>query len=127
MSEFWMGRQEQYPLDDDQVSNSSELIPLINELLIEFYKAHPNVPRRSVTSGYRPSAINAKVKGASKKSAHMSCQAIDLWDRDRLLGVWCKKNVHLLERLGLYLEDPAYTPTWTHLQTRPTRNRIFKP
>jgi hypothetical protein len=35
----------------------------------------------------------------------------------------------LLEQYDLYMEDPLYTTTWVHLQTRPTKSgsRVFKP
>jgi hypothetical protein len=52
---------------------------------------------------------------------------VDFVDVGGALAKWCVKNVQLLEKAGLYLENPEFTPTWVHLQTRPTKNRIFIP
>jgi uncharacterized protein YcbK (DUF882 family) len=81
-----------------------------------------------VSSGYRSPEFNASIGGA-KNSAHMSCEAIDLVDIDGKLKDWIAANVNILEELDLYMEHPSATPTWCHLQTRPTRsgNRIFRP
>ena len=81
-----------------------------------------------ITSGYRPAAHNAAIGGATK-SAHMTCQAIDILDTDNVRMDWLVENQDILEDLDLYMESGNYTPTWVHLQTRPTRsgNRIFIP
>lgn len=60
------------------------------------------------------------------KSAHLTGEAVDIAD-DGTLQRWLKKNEKKLVELGLYVEDFASTPGWCHLQTRPTKNRFFKP
>ena len=118
--EILMGREKQSPLNKDQEDNLSKLLIAVNI----FRKAYgkPMI----VTSGYRPSAINAAIGGA-KKSSHMSCQAVDFKDTDGKLAKWCLENIKVLEDARLYMEDPESTKGWVHLQIRPTRNRVFKP
>lgn len=62
-------------------------------------------------------------------SAHISCQAVDLRDRDKLIRNFILDCPSVLEELDLYVEDFDATPTWTHIQTRRTSSgkRIFKP
>jgi hypothetical protein len=119
-TEFLKGRDSEYPLSEELEKNMVDILFRINKLRHEYGK--PFV----ISSGYRPGKYNKKAGGA-KKSAHVTCQAIDIVDKDKELAKWCIRNVELLEKLGLYMENPDYTPTWVHLQTRPTKSRIFKP
>lgn len=118
--EVLMGRDKDHPLTEELQANLDLLLIALNKLRTAYGK--PMV----VTSGYRPAAFNSAAGGA-KKSAHMSCQAADFRDSSGELKKWCVDNIHLLEEFGLYLEHPDHTPTWCHLQIRPTKNRIFKP
>lgn len=78
----------------------------------------------TITSGFRTTTANKGASGA-KRSAHMSGQACDLADPKGEIGK--KITVALLVECDLYMEDLSYTKEWVHLQTRPTKNRIFKP
>ena len=118
--EILMGRDEQYPLDEQQKANLLDLLPRLNFLRARYGK--PMV----VSSGYRPLPINKKVGGA-KNSAHVACQAVDFFDHTGELAQWCKEHLDLLNQLGLYMEDPRYTVGWLHLQARPTRRNPFAP
>jgi hypothetical protein len=77
-----------------------------------------------VDCGYRCPAHNAAVGGAPD-SAHIEGMAADIADADGRLKAFCTPE--RLEAAGLYMEDPGATPSWCHLQTRPTSARIFKP
>jgi len=120
--DYLMGRDKAYPLDMTQALNMANLLSRLNHL---FGRLKIDV---TVSSGYRPAAINAAVKGA-KRSAHMSCEAIDLYDPKNEIGIMLKNNVKLLEEYDLYLETPSKTPGWLHLQTRrvASGNRVFHP
>jgi hypothetical protein len=86
-----------------------------------------------VTSGVRSIAdhrriyANKKVVRIPMGSKHLTAQACDIEDKDGALMAWCKTNVPLLERVGLWLE--ADTKGWCHFQTVPpgSGNRFFKP
>lgn len=125
LSDYYMGRDQLHraELTRELRSNARETLRRVNRLL-----------RRSgivtrVSSGWRPAAINAQVPGAAAGSKHITCLAIDLDDRDGALDAWCMANLAVLEELGLWLEHPAATPGWCHLQTCPPRsgNRVFEP
>lgn len=128
LTEFLMGREKQSPLSVEQALNAADLLSRVNYLF-----GRLNL-RAAVTSGYRPSVVNYVNNGA-KKSAHLSCQAIDLLDHHGKIGILLSKRTDLLEECGLYLENPSFTKKekdgtityWTHLQSRPTKNRIFNP
>lgn len=119
-AEILKGREVANPLSPLLESNLEQLLVAVN-----LFREKYGIPM-FVTSGYRPAAINASIGGA-KKSAHMSCQAVDFADKDGKVKMFCLQNVKVLEECGLYMENPVNTPTWCHLQTRPTKNRIFNP
>src|SRR5690242_5679764 len=98
--EVLMGRDKQYPLDSELENNLGLLLSALNKLRAIYGKP------MYVTSGYRPGNFN-QAAGGAKKSAHMSCQAVDFKDADRKLKDWCLNNLQALEQCGLYMEDPA--------------------
>ena len=63
------------------------------------------------------------------KSAHLYCQAADIYDPDGSLKAWLQEDLSRLERYDLYCEDFEHTPTWVHFQINPPKSgrRIFKP
>lgn len=118
--EILMGRDRDYPLTPEQERNLEKLLIAVNQVRAAYGK-----PMR-VSSGYRPGHYN-KAAGGAKNSSHVTCQAVDFADPDRSLAAWCLDNLEVLIEAGLYLEEPAYTPTWVHLQIRPTKKRVFIP
>jgi uncharacterized protein YcbK (DUF882 family) len=63
--EILMGRDKQYPLNEEQEKNLQILLERVNKLRKEYGK--PMI----VSSGYRPAAINAKVPNAANGNASM--------------------------------------------------------
>lgn len=125
LADYYMGRDKLFrgELTRELRANARETLRRVNRLL-----------RRAgitatVSSGWRPTAINAAVPGAAKNSKHIQCLAIDLDDRNGRLDAWCLANPDVLEELGLWLEHPDATPGWCHLQTQAPRSgsRIFEP
>lgn len=82
----------------------------------------------SISSGFRTSKANTKA-GGSPHSAHLTGQAVDLDDPRGSLCHALTSNPDLLVQFDLYMENPFYTKTWTHLQSRPIASgrRIFTP
>ncbi|MEQ1572789.1 MAG: D-Ala-D-Ala carboxypeptidase family metallohydrolase [Vicinamibacterales bacterium] len=128
LKDYWMGRDTTYPLDmTPEIEHNAEiLLGLVNLLLTKYGGTHPHV-----TSGWRPPRVNATTPGAAKFSRHMTGQAIDLEDHDGLLDDWLMSDQGLLalQEIGLWLEHPAATKGWTHLQSMPpaSKRRVFYP
>lgn len=122
-SDILMGRDVAYPLDELQEQNLEKTLATMQALeqLLGF--------ELTVTSGYRPAAINARVAGAAPKSKHIQCLAVDFSDESGALAYWCLNNIDWLERLGLWMEHPDFTEGWVHLQVVPPKSgrRVFKP
>jgi uncharacterized protein YcbK (DUF882 family) len=123
--EILMGRDKEYPKE-----YTKEVSDNIDKLLIslnKFRKAYGKP--MSVSSGWRPAAINSKIANAAKKSNHMVGLACDFKDADGSLDAFCMANLKLLEECGLYLEHPDATVGWCHLQciSPKSGNRVFRP
>lgn len=95
---------------------------------------------REINSGWRPASYNATVSGAAKNSKHILCQAIDLRDTEGdldqyLYDDWLKwkeggkEDECILAKNKLWMEHPASTKGWCHLQIVPPKsgNRVFYP
>lgn len=126
LDDYFMGRDKQFPeeLSEQLHANAEITVERVNALLAVFGE------NRKVTSGWRPMAINAATSGAAIKSKHMSCQACDLEDPDGDLDDFCMDKLGLiLESIGLWLEHPASTKGWCHVQIVPPKSgrRIFYP
>lgn len=120
VSEYLMGRATIEQLEFEQASNMHGLISVVNSILLDFGEF------RKVNSGFRRPEDN-KAAGGAKKSAHMTCEAVDLEDKDGMLKAFLTEEV--CEKYDVYREVESATPSWCHIQTRPTRSgaRIFKP
>ncbi len=115
-------RNEVVPAEGQILTNALILVRRVNALLAHWGD------KVYVSSGYRPQAYNKRAGGAAN-SAHMTCEAVDLRDAEGKLAAFIKEQAWLLQKYDLYMEDPAATPTWCHLQTRKTKSgaRVFKP
>jgi len=58
-------------------------------------------------------------KVGAKDSQHRNGRAVDVYDPHRQLASWCLAHPQELEKRGLHMEDPRWTPTWVHLQDVP--------
>jgi hypothetical protein len=130
------------PADSALVSNAELLLAKVNALLEEaaadgVSPGTDQISGNAIPSGYRSPGANARTANAATNSTHLTCEGIDVQDlvHGRPLAVWCCKNQDLLERLGLYMEDPRWTAgrtrtdPWVHLQDRAPRSgkRIYVP
>lgn len=117
------------------LDNVDKLVKLVNELLDHIKWDKPIV----VSSGFRPSAVNASVPNAAAKSSHTLGMAVDIMqpkDNNELAKVIieAQKKDKILTKLGLWIENPQFTvgknTSWVHLdfRTRPDRDsRMFNP
>lgn len=108
-------------VDGAVISEAEKTVKRVNKLLSML----PNdLDEVTVTSGYRDPFYNRKIGGATN-SAHTLGMAVDLSDVDGAIKGAIDEE--MLEECGLYMEHPGSTETWCHLQTRPTKRRIFYP
>lgn len=139
LADYWMGRDLEYALalDTQTRKNAAITVELANKLIaaaalhgVVMSQAHP-VTGTLVSSGWRPPAVNAATPRAATNSKHMTGRAIDLYDPDGDLDEWLMTAYGrtALEAIGLWLEHPASTKGWCHVQTVPpgSGNRVFYP
>jgi hypothetical protein len=138
LEQYWMGRDSQHGADltEEVISNAQGLLERVNALLAraEQGEIKPGLDAQTgtaVASGWRPKAVNDATSNAGKTSKHISGCALDLRDTlpERPLARWCLRNRQMLEEIGLWMEDPRWTPSWVHLQSVPpgSGNRVFVP
>ena len=102
-------------LTDEIRANAAIICGRANQLIAAFEED------RGLRSGWRPAAVNHSAGGATR-SKHMTGHAVDIEDNDGRLDAFCRQNVGLLEQLGLWLEAPEYTESWTHIQFVPPKS-----
>jgi uncharacterized protein YcbK (DUF882 family) len=124
-SELLKGRDALYPADYTQTisNNLEELLIALNAIRTAYGK--PMI----VDSGWRPSAINDATSNAAHHSKHLIGLAADIADPDGSLWLWVLANLDLMQKLGIYMEDKRWTPSWVHFQLGPplSGHRIFIP
>ena len=128
-SEDYFGRMTHVEAPSDEVvGNADILIGRVNKLLVDVYEASGIEPD-GINSGWRPAKYNATVPNAAVKSKHITGQAIDLGDPDGALDEFLFANQQYLVENSLWLENPASSKGWCHLQSVPPRsgNRCFFP
>lgn len=122
-----MGRDKTHPdeLTDEIIKNAQITVDRTNELLARAGRSDVH----EVRSGWRPSGINEATSNAASHSRHLTGQAVDLADDDRTLATWCVDNLDDLAAVGLWMEDPRWTPTWVHLQVVPPKSQktVYQP
>ena len=138
IEDYWMGRDVLYPTAmSPAIENEAyRTVELANKLL-ETAGLHgvilPDHPTNHspVSSGWRPPQVNSNTPNAAPNSKHMLGKAIDLYDPDGDLDNWLMTDfgIACLEALGLWIEHPACTKSYTHIQTVPpgSNKRVFWP
>lgn len=129
---MWITSSGRYPdrakspeLTDEVKKNAQDLIDRVNALLTEIGWTE----KIDISSGFRPSGVNAKIANAAKKSAHMSGRALDVFqpkDNNKLGKLIREKQNNegvkgILGRHGLMMESLEATvgkfSNWTHVDT----------
>ena len=110
--------------DAEMKSNATQLLTRVNRFLQVFGQF------RRVRWGYVPSAeANAARPNPSLRSKHLTAQAVDLEDPEGDLDQFVMDNQQLLEKCGLWVQHPAGTKGYCHMQSVPplSGRRIFYP
>lgn len=133
LEQYFMGRDKSHKdeLTPEIINKAKTLLDKVNRLLLIIVWDE----EVEITSGWRPESLNAKVKGASKKSAHTLGMAIDIKDdKKQSLAKRIRENIDMLKILGLWLENPDFTKgqntNWVHLDFKVRSERpenIFNP
>ena len=127
LQSYYKGRdiQNREELTDEIEENSAETVRRVNELLER--SGFKSIEK--VNSGWRPQSINDATSNAAGHSKHLTGEACDLPDPDGSLRGWAVDNLDVLADIGLWIEDPRWTPTWLHVQTVPPKSgkRVFIP
>lgn len=112
-----------YPLTAEQAETFERLLVAVNAL-----RDACGIPFQ-ITSGVRSRADQARINPSQPGSAHTRAGAADILDLDGRIDAFCVANLPLLEKLGLYLEEPTRTPRWCHVQVIAPKSgrRIFWP
>lgn len=137
LDQYYRGNDVKFPmlLSTSLQAKAHITVELVNKLLILAKGAGVPLVENPVTgsivnSGWRPASINALVPNAALNSLHITCEACDLHDPEGLLDEWCYTvSETILKDLGLWLEHPASTRRWCHVQTKPPKSgrRVFYP
>ena len=109
-------------IPDEFEDSAMELCRRVNELRQSY--GRPMI----ASSGYRDPAHNRKI-GGSPTSRHLRGTAVDILDPNGDLATFVMTNQDILEKLGLWVENPHYTEGWVHFQTVPPKSgeRAFIP
>lgn len=97
-------------LTEEIKKNIEVLLAKVNALLVEL-----GISSVKVSSGFRPSDVNAGIPNAAKRSAHMTGNAVDMEDLDGSLDEKISLKPALLRKYGLFQEHPSKTGSWAHL------------
>lgn len=120
------------PHTEQQASNAEALLESVNQCCdyaahdkAYFYYIDPDTGTQisgakggSGDGGFRAPSSATGAKGSSHKDAN----GVDVYDPKRVFAAWCVMNKQALAALGLYMEDPRWTPGWVHLQRVPPRS-----
>ena len=124
---YWKGRDRQFSgeLTDEIRDNAEEMLAKANALLERADMDFIN----GVNSGWRPKSVNDATANSGSHSKHITAEAVDIPDPERKLARWCCDNQDALQDIGLWMEDPRWTPTWVHVQIVPpgSGKRIYIP
>jgi hypothetical protein len=112
-----------YEPNDLVKTNAEILLSRVNAIMVAI-KWKP-----AINSGWRPAEYNATIPNAAPRSKHITGQAIDIDDPTGELDKILFNNQYLLRKYELWMEHPAATRGWCHLQSVPPRsgNLVFFP
>lgn len=139
LADYFMGRREMYPMAMTPAiaANASLTVELVNKVMEKAAAAGVSIDKKPdskygcIASGWRPPAVNASTVNAAPNSKHMTGEAVDVYDPDGDLDDWLMtdEGQKALAEIGMWMEHPAATKGWSHLQTRPPRSgkRVYYP
>ncbi len=115
------------PAPDTVKTNALDLLARVGALLSEI--PYPEARAPKINSGWRPADYNSTVPNAAVNSKHITGQAVDIADPDGVIDSYIHGHFDLLIKHRLWMENPAATKGWCHLQCVAPRsgNLVFWP
>ena len=107
----------------EQVKSAEGLLSAVNGLMAEMEAEGVKFPKNPATGsqvsrlkygGFRPQDCP---EGAPK-SSHKLGLAVDLYDPEGVIDVWCFAHQDRLKAHGIFIEHPDFTKGWSHWTTR---------
>lgn len=117
----------EYPTTPIIDKNLATLLERMNEIRGAYGK--PMIITSGLRSDEQQAGLIAQGKSNAKHSKHCAGLACDVLDEHGELKKFCLDNVKVLERIGLWCEDFAFTKNWVHFQCTPPMSgkRFFIP
>lgn len=112
-------------------ANAEEFLPRLNAALVMYQQDGGEMPDNPHTSCVVAGEGNGGVRPPScpigaPSSQHKQGRACDIFDPLRAFARWCLRNVERLKAIGILgMENPRWTPTWTHLQDAAVHSGAF--
>lgn len=124
LAECLKGRDKAHPNEYNKTieMNLYKTIQAIDEFLKDY------TGTINVASGWRDQVSN-KAAGGAPSSKHCTGEAIDLADPNGKIRQYVLDNLDKAQKIGLFFEHMAWTPTWVHMQIVPPKSghRIYVP
>lgn len=116
-----------YPTSEEMDSNLDILCDRLNAL--EKASGFTFLVTSGLRSDQQQSDLILQGKTAAFHSKHLTGQAADIYDKEKILQAWCLANFERLEGIGVWCEAFQYTHDWVHFQIVPptSGHRFFIP
>lgn len=131
LDDYLQGRNKSYASEwrPSVAENAKILLSRVNALLAELRIPESEI---EVASGWRPPSYNALIFNAAPHSLHCAGKAIDIHDdpESPFIAWRIAERPQILHTHDLWMESPAHTRGWVHLDMGPRQERevrIFLP
>lgn len=119
---------------DEREQNATKLLAACCALEVEMARGGVKFPDNPAThsgvsgqtfGGFRPQDCPI----GAPNSNHKEGRAVDRYDPDGIIDLWCMAHLDRLQAHGIWLEHPDSTAGWSHWQSVPPKsgNRVFRP
>lgn len=119
---------------DEREQNATKLLAACCALEVEMARGGVKFPDNPAThsgisgqtfGGFRPQDCPV----GAPNSNHKEARAVDRYDPEGIIDLWCMAHLDRLQAHSIWLEHPDATVGWSHWQSVPPRSgsRVFRP